>query len=79
MHRRKKYLIYPPYYQPGDSVEVRHSKRQALKAAVRMGDGASVDVSVYIHPARGKFWASSQLLSLWEPLAASNVAQRSGV
>jgi len=66
MHRRKKYLIYPPYYQPGDSVEVRHSKLQALKEAVRMGDGASVDVCIDIHPARCKQWTySRQCMLLW--------------
>lgn len=66
MHRRKKYLIYPPDYLPGDGFVVRHSKRQALKAAVRMGDGASVDVCIDIHPARCKQWTSSrQCMLLW--------------
>ena len=69
MHRRKRFLIYPKNYKPGDGFVIRYSKRQAWKVAVRMGEGASVDVEVNIHPARGKFWASSQQLSLWEPLA----------
>lgn len=68
MHRRKKFIIYPPDYQPGDSFEVRYSKRQALKEAVRMGIDASVDVSVYIHPSRGKLWTSSTQMGLWEPI-----------
>ena len=65
MHRRKKYLIYPPYYQPGDDFDVRYSKLQALKVAVKMGTGASVDVSICIHPARCKQWTSSRHCMLW--------------
>jgi hypothetical protein len=59
MHRRKKFLIYPPNYKPGEGYKVRHSKFQAWKEAVRMGAGAGVDVCVQIHPAARKNWISS--------------------
>lgn len=68
MHRRKKFLIYPPNYKPGDGFVVRSSKLQAWKAARRMGVGASVDVGIQIHPARGKSWTSSTHKWLWGPL-----------
>lgn len=68
MHRRKRFLIYPRDYKPGDGFVIRYSRLQAWKVAARMGSGASVDMEINIHPARGKFWNSSQLLSLWEPL-----------
>lgn len=29
MHRRKKFLIYPKNYKPGDGFVIRYSKRQA--------------------------------------------------
>lgn len=70
MHRRKQFLIYPPNYNPNATpyrkYKVRHSKRQAWKVAVKMGEGASVDVSVQTHPARGKDWKSSSSYALWE-------------
>lgn len=66
MHRRKKFLIYPRDYKPGDGFVIRYSKRQAWKVAVRMGEGASVDVEVNIHPARRKQWTHSrQCMLLW--------------
>ena len=60
MHKRKKFLIYPPNYKPGDGFKVRHSKFQAWKVAMRMGIGAGIDVCVHIHPAARKNWTSSQ-------------------
>lgn len=65
MHRRKKFLIYPPNYTPGDGYQVRHSRLQAWKAAVRMGEGASVDVSTQTHPAPHANWISSSSRPLW--------------
>lgn len=65
MRTRKAFLIYPPNYKPGDGYKVRHSKRQAWKAAVRMGDGASVDVSINKHPRRHANWISSSGRALW--------------
>lgn len=66
MHRRKRFLIYPRDYKPGDGFVIRYSKRQAWKVAVRMGEGTSVDVEVNIHPARCKQWTSSrQCMLLW--------------
>lgn len=65
MHTRKQFLIYPPNYQPGDGYKVRHSKRQAWKAAVRMGEGSSVDVETHTHPAPRTFWHSSTSRPLW--------------
>ncbi|MGZ8953864.1 MAG: hypothetical protein ACXW0Q_04205 [Methylovulum sp.] len=68
MHRRKRFLIYPPNYKPGDGFLVRHSKLQAWKAATRMGVGACVDVSVHTHPGRRQPWNSSSGYGLWAPL-----------
>ena len=77
MHRRKQFLIYPPNYKPGDGYKVRYSKRQAWKVAVRMGVGASVDVSVHIHPGRCEGWISSSGYGLWGPLFIANNAPSS--
>ena len=66
MHTRKKFLIFPPDYKPGDGYLVRHSKLQAWKAAIKMGAGAGVDVSVQKHPRRCHEWISSRLDMLWE-------------
>jgi hypothetical protein len=68
MHRRKKFLVYPPNYKPGDGFVIRHSKLQAWKVAVRFGVGASVDVDIQLHPARRKYWTSRQHSWLWGPL-----------
>lgn len=38
MHRRKKYVVYPPNYKPGDGFVIRKSKFQAWKTAVRSFD-----------------------------------------
>jgi hypothetical protein len=65
MHTRKAFLIYPPNYKPGDGYKVRHSKRQAWKVAVRMGEGASVDVAMHTHTAPRTFWNSSSSRPLW--------------
>jgi hypothetical protein len=65
-HIRKRFLVYPPDYKPGDGFKVRHSKFQAWKVALRMGAGASIDVSVYRHPAPRKNWVSSSGYALWE-------------
>lgn len=66
MHTRKKFLIYPPEYKPGGKYLVRHSKLQAWKTAVRMGEGATVVVDVFKHPKRCRDWISSCLNPLWE-------------
>lgn len=68
MHRRKRFLIYPPNYTPGDGYVVRFSKRQAWKVAVKMGVGASVDVAVHLHPGKHKHWIESSGYGLWGPL-----------
>lgn len=65
MHKRKQYLVYPPNYKPGDGYKVRYSRVQAWKAAVRMGEGASVDVCTHTHPAKRTFWNSSSGRELW--------------
>ena len=65
MHSRKVFLIYPPNYKPGDGYKVRHSKRQAWRVAVRMGEGASVDVETQTHPAPRTRWTSSVSRHLW--------------
>jgi hypothetical protein len=65
MHTRKAFLIYPPNYKPGDGYKVRRSKRQAWKEAVRMGEGASVDVQKQTHPAPRTRWNSSVSRPLW--------------
>jgi hypothetical protein len=64
-HSRKAFLIYPPNYMPGDGYKVRYSKRQAWKVAVRMGEGASVDVCTQHHPAPRKSWVSFGSKLLW--------------
>jgi hypothetical protein len=61
-HRRKKFLVYPPNYQPGDGYVIKYSKRQAWKVAVLFGAGASVDASIHIHPRQD---------SIGKPLLAS--------
>ncbi len=66
MHVRKKYLIYPPNYRPGDGYVTRHSKFQAWKVAVRMGAGAAVDVSVQRHRSPRIMWYSSSGYCLWD-------------
>jgi hypothetical protein len=71
MHRRKRFLIYPPNYQPGDGYLVRYSKFQAWKAGVRLGAGAAIDVSVHTHPAPFKNWTSSAGRVLWNVTDAS--------
>lgn len=65
MHKRKKYLIYPPGYEFGGNYKVRYSKRQAWKVAVRMGEGAEIDVEVTTYPAPRKFWISCSSKPLW--------------
>jgi hypothetical protein len=59
MHTRKQFLIYPPNYKPGDGFETRYSKFQAWKVALKMGEGAEIDVCVHKHPARFHDWVSS--------------------
>jgi hypothetical protein len=60
MHRRKRFLVYPPDYKPGRGrYKVTHSKYQAMKMARRMGDGSEVDESVHVHPSRCKPWCSA--------------------
>lgn len=66
MHTRKTYIIYPPNYKPlEDEYEVRYSRLQAWKAALRMGSGASVSVDTCWHPAKHTRWTSSRLDTLW--------------
>lgn len=68
MHRRKKYVVYPPNYKPGDGFVMCNSKFQAWKTAVKFGVGASVDVQINIHPSRCKNWIYSKQTGLWGPL-----------
>ena len=69
MHTRKKFLIYPPEYKPGDGYKIRYSKLQAWKVAVKLGAGAFIDEEVYKHPKRCHAWTSSRLGRLWETVA----------
>ena len=66
MHTRKKFLIYPTDYKPGDGYKIRYSKLQAWKVAIKMGAGSFIDVSVQKHPKRCQEWTSSSIDALWE-------------
>ncbi len=61
MHKRKKYLIYPPSYKPGDGYYAARSIGAAKKIAYRIGSGAEIAVQITHHPAKFKLWTSSQL------------------
>ncbi len=65
MHRRKRFLIYPPDYQPGDGYIIRYSKYQAWKSAIKLGAGSAIDIRIHIHPAPFKGWISSKGKHLW--------------
>ena len=65
MHKRKQFLVYPPNYKLGDGYKVRHSRRQAWKTALKMGEGSHVDVSVQTHPRRRAHWIASDHRLLW--------------
>lgn len=67
MHKRKKFLIYPPNYKPGDGYKTCSSKLQAWKIAVKLGEGAGVDVCVQTHDKPFSGWTSSiGPTPLWE-------------
>jgi len=60
MHRRKKYIIYKPGYNPlTDMPKTRYSKYQALKCAARLGAGAQVMVCIYQYPGPFKMWTGT--------------------
>ena len=60
MHRRKKYIIYKPGYNPlTDMPKTRYSKYQALKCAARLGAGAQIMVCYYHHPRPFKMWTGT--------------------
>jgi hypothetical protein len=60
MHRRKRFLVYPPDYKPGTGkYKVTHSKFQAMKVARRMGDGAEVNERIRVHLKPRCAWTSS--------------------
>ena len=57
MHKRKKYLVYPPGYSPlVGNYKVRNSRYQALKLAEKFGLGSVVDVAIYYHQAARSKW-----------------------
>ena len=66
MHTRKKFLIYPTDYKPGDGYLVRYSKLQAWRVAIKMGSGASIYVEVQKHPKRCHAWISCSVEAPWE-------------
>lgn len=61
MHKRKKYLIYPPSYNPGDGYYAARSLGEAKKIAYRIGSGSEISVQVNHHPSKFKPWTGSQL------------------
>lgn len=66
MHKRKKFLVYPPNYKPGDGYKAYHSRLQAWKASMRLGEGTSVDVIICSYLGPRVFWNSRESLPLWE-------------
>jgi len=58
MHRRKRWLVYPLDYSPGDGYTQHTSRGAAIKKAQRQG-GGSIDVVVHVHPSKGAMWTSS--------------------
>ena len=68
MHRRKRFVVYPPNYQPLTRMRYRvfRSKRQALKQARRWGTGATMMDAIYIHPKPRTSWQSSFSTGIWE-------------
>jgi hypothetical protein len=66
-HRRKDFIVYPPNYKPlTGRYKIYYSKFQAWKAGIRLGEGATVVVSLQIHPAKHTMWISSSNYLLWE-------------
>lgn len=66
MHTRKQYLVYRPNYVPGDGYSTVYSKLQALKLALKLGDGASCDVNIQKFENKRTHWVSSSSKHLWE-------------
>lgn len=61
MHIRKRYLVYPPGYQPNhDRFKVVYSRRQALRA-LQGHPGSSVAVNILTFPRKHSNWDSSRL------------------
>lgn len=79
-HRRKEFLVYPPYYcpygelllpphEPGkpwaDRYRVFASKRKAFEQAVKWGQGSEVMESIHVHLQARKPWQSSRVGRSW--------------
>ena len=70
MHKRKRYLVYPPDYSynrvPYRKYKVVYSRLQAWKVACKMGEGSSIMVVLNNHPRKKVMWDSSISYELWE-------------
>lgn len=67
MHRRKRFLVYPPGYAPLGSRRyvVCASLRQAKITARRMGAGAEIDEAICVHLRKHTQWVSSTHGRTW--------------
>lgn len=59
MHKRKKYIVYPPDYADDGNYMVCSSKYQALKKAFKLGVGAQVFYRIDHYAKKHMMWVSS--------------------
>lgn len=62
MHTRKKFLVYPPNYIPGESRHYKEcvSVRQAKKLAIKWGKGAIIYSNILRYEKKRTLWAVSE-------------------
>ena len=70
MHKRKRYLVYPPDYSfdriPYKKYKVVYSRGKAWKLAKKLGEGTFVMLDIMTFPRKRSMWDSSMSHNLWE-------------